>query len=120
MYRNVILLYKHTHTPGEIMKFGRKQEWHDYIIILLILYVYYVHRGHGHVRPELTDEARLGGRIKKKIIIITIMASMNYWRADDNSDNNMMVINVRRYTYIRQKLTTFKYYCYILYMMCIL
>jgi len=23
------------------------------------------HRGHGHVRPELTDEARRGGRIKK-------------------------------------------------------
>jgi len=50
-----------TRTSGEIMIFGRKQEWRDNNINIM-----YVHRGHGHVRPELTDKAYSGGRIIKK------------------------------------------------------
>jgi len=49
------------------MIFGRKQEWRDNNInIMYYVYCTYVHRGHGHVRPELTDKARRGGRIIKK------------------------------------------------------
>lgn len=66
-----------------------------------------IHRGHGHVRPEVTDEARRGGRIKK------------VYNNSNNSDNGasneldgsaMMVIHVRRYM---TKITTLN--CYIRY-----
>jgi len=43
------------------MIFGRKQEWRDNNINIM-----YVHRGHGHVRPDLMDKAYRGGRIIKK------------------------------------------------------
>lgn len=67
----------------------------------------YVHRGHGHVRSELTDEARRGGRIIKKIItIITIMGPQPNWRADDSDDGHP------RPSYMT-KITTLN--CYILF-----
>lgn len=82
MYRNGIL-YKHEHR-GEIMIFGRKQEWCDNNINIMYIICTW---GHGHVRPELTGEARRGGRFIKKIItIITMMAPQTNWRENDSDD----------------------------------
>jgi len=69
------------------MIFGRKQEWRDNNINIIYLYV--CTWGHGHVRPELTDEARRGGHIIKKIItIITMMGPQTNWRANDSDDGH--------------------------------